>query len=169
MSAAGLARLNALPADEAEAELLRCCGATSWARRMASARPFASVDALLAEADAAWWALGEDDWREAFSRHPRIGEARAARPAEGTEAWSRQEQRGMDGAGGDVRAALADANRDYEARFGWIYLVCATGRSAEEMLDLCRARLANEPVTEMRVAAAEQAKITRIRLEKLIA
>lgn len=165
----GLDRLNALPADDAEAELLRCCGSTEWARRMAAARPFPSADAMMEASDATWWALRDEDWREAFSRHPRIGEARAERPAEGTEAWSRQEQRGMEAAGGDTRAALAAANRDYEARFGWIYLVCATGRSADEMLEMCRARLGNEPGTEMRVAAAEQAKITRLRLEKLIA
>jgi 2-oxo-4-hydroxy-4-carboxy-5-ureidoimidazoline decarboxylase len=169
VSAAGVARLNALAAPDAEAELIRCCGSTAWARAMAAARPFAGEEALLAAADETWWALDEADWREAFSRHPRIGEARAARPAEGTEAWSRQEQRGMDDAGGDVKAALAEANRAYEARFGWIYLVCATGRSAEEMLELCRARLGNEPAAEMRVAAAEQAKITRIRLEKALA
>ena len=163
-----LGRLNALSAADAEAELLACCGSRRWAREMAARRPFADVAALLAAADEVWWALGPDDWHEAFRAHPRIGERKAA-PAQGARAasWSAQEQAGA--AGDDVAAALAEGNRAYEERFGHIYIVCATGKTADEMLAILRARLANDAATELRAAAAEQAKITRLRLEKLLA
>jgi len=141
----GLHRLNALPAEDAERELLTCCGSRAWARRMA-------------------------DWREAFRSHPRIGERKAGAGQTGRErAWSAGEQAGMAAAADATRDALAEGNRAYEARFGYIYIVCATGRSADEMLALLRARLANDDATEIRVAAEEQRKITRIRLEKLLA
>jgi OHCU decarboxylase len=166
----GLERLNALPAEDAAAELLTCCGSRRWAREMALRRPFASVDRLLAAADEAWWALDPADWDEAFAAHPRIGERKAA-PAqtERAAAWSRDEQSGAASAGEDVAAALAKGNAEYERRFGRIYIVCATGRSAEEMLAILRERLSNDPATELRVAAGEQATITRLRLVKLLA
>jgi OHCU decarboxylase len=166
----GLARLNALPADQAEAELRTCCGSRAWARRMADARPFRDEAALYDAADAVWWALDEADWLEAFRSHPRIGERKAQAAQTGREqAWSAGEQSGMDAAAETVQQALADGNRAYEARFGHIYIVCASGRSAEEMLAILTARLANDPRTELRAAAEEQRKITRIRLEKLLA
>ena len=124
---------------------------------MAQLRPFESREVLLAAADEVWKSLGPDDWREAFAHHPRIGER-----ASGTAA---NEQSGMRSAADDVRARLAQANRDYEARFGYIYIVCATGRSADEMLDIVQERLNNEPETELKVAAEEQRKITQIRLK----
>jgi OHCU decarboxylase len=160
--------LDALPAADAGAELLACCGSRRWAREMAPRRPFADVAALLAAADEVWWALGPDDWHEAFRAHPRIGERKAA-PAQGARAagWSAQEQAGA--AGDDAAAALAEGNRAYEERFGHIYIVCATGKTADEMLAILRARLANDAATELRAAAAEQAKITKLRLEKLLA
>jgi len=165
-----LAELNALPATEAEAAFLACCGSTRWARDMASRRPYADVEALTAAADEAWWSLDPADWDQAFRAHPRIGERKAA-PAQGARAaaWSSQEQAGAASAGGDVAAALAEGNQAYEARFGRIYIVCATGKTAEEMLAILRARLANDDATELRAAAAEQAKITKLRLEKLLA
>jgi OHCU decarboxylase len=165
-----LDRLNALPGDEAAAAFLACCGSTRWAREMAARRPFADVAALLAAADEVWWSLAPDDWDEAFRAHPRIGERKAA-PAQGARAaaWSAQEQAGAASAGDETALALADGNRAYEERFGRIYIVCATGKTAEEMLAILRARLANDPATELRAAAAEQAKITRLRLEKLLA
>ena len=165
----GLARLNALPADDAERELLTCCGSRAWARRMADARPFGDADDLFARADGTWRALGEADWLEAFRSHPRIGENKAEAGQTGREqAWSAGEQAGMTSAAAATRAALAEGNRAYEARFGHIYIVCATGRSADEMLALLRSRLANDAATEIRVAAEEQRKITRIRLQKLL-
>ena len=166
----GLDRLNALPADQARRELLTCCGSTAWARRVADARPFPGADALYEAADRAWWELGEADWREAFRSHPRIGENKAEAGQTGRErAWSAGEQAGMGSAADATRHALAEGNRAYEARFGYIYIVCASGKSADEMLALLRSRLANDAETEIRVAAEEQRKITRIRLEKLLA
>jgi OHCU decarboxylase len=165
----GLARLNALPAADAEAELLTCCGSRAWSRRMAALRPFAGEDTLFDGADEVWWALGEQDWLEAFRSHPRIGERKAeAGQTQREQGWSRGEQAGMDAAAEATRRALADGNRAYEERFGHIYLVCATGRSADELLSILTDRLRNEPDAELRVAAGEQAKITRLRLRKLL-
>ena len=129
---------------------------------MLAARPFGSDAALHAAAERVWWALGREDWREAFAGHPRIGDATA-------EEWSRREQAGVDLATAATRAALALENRAYEQRFGYGFLVCAAGRTADEMLGALRRRLANDPATELRIAAAEQAKITRLRFEKLVA
>ena len=171
---AGLARLNALPAGEAESALLACCGSREWARRLAAERPFADVAALYTAADRVWGALGRADWLEAFRAHPRIGERSAADPAAAgakaaaSRGWSQAEQAGTRAAGDTTRAALAEANRDYEARFGHIFIVCATGKSAEEMRALARQRLQNDPATELGIAAEEQRKITRLRLEKLV-
>jgi OHCU decarboxylase len=166
----GLARLNALPADEAQRELLTCCGSRAWARRVADARPYPGPDALFATADRVWWELDESDWREAFRSHPRIGEKKAEAGQTGREqAWSAGEQAGMGSAADAIRDALAEGNRAYEARFGFIYIVCASGKSADEMLALLQSRLGNDPADEIRAAAEEQRKITRIRLEKLLA
>jgi 2-oxo-4-hydroxy-4-carboxy-5-ureidoimidazoline decarboxylase len=163
-----LQRLNALPDDEAEGAFLTCCGSTRWAREMARRRPFGSQADVHEAAAEVWFALDPEDWDEAFRAHPRIGERKAA-PAQSAQAaaWSTQEQVGAASAEDEVAAALADGNRAYEARFGRIYIVCATGRTAEEMLSILRARLANDPDTELRAAASEQAKITELRLEKL--
>ena len=166
----GLDRLNALPADDAERELRTCCGSREWARRMTAARPFRDAAELLERADAIWWALDEADWREAFRSHPKIGEKKAeAGQTTREQAWSAGEQSGMQSAADATRQALAEGNAAYEARFGYIYIVCATGRTADEMLALLQSRLRNDPQTEIRVAAEEQRRITRIRLEKLLA
>lgn len=165
-----LAELNALPDAAAAAALLTCCGSPRWAREMAGRRPFGGMAELRAAADAVWWSLDAADWDDAFAAHPRIGERKAA-PAQGAQAaaWSAQEQSGAALAEEDVAAALAEGNRAYEQRFGRIYIVCATGKTAEEMLAILRARLANDPETELRAAAGEQARITALRLEKLVA
>jgi len=161
--------LNALPANEAEAQLLTCCGSTAFARRLAAARPFADRAALAATADAIWAALAPADWHEAFAAHPRIGSRKdVAKKSAATRAWSEGEQAGMDTASAAVAGRLVEANAAYEARFGHIYLVCATGRTAEELLATCLARLDNAPDVELRVAAEEQRKITHLRLEKLL-
>jgi 2-oxo-4-hydroxy-4-carboxy-5-ureidoimidazoline decarboxylase len=141
---------------------------------MAAGRPFPDRAALLDAADRHWRALGAEAWLEAFRGHPRIGERdaapRDAAPPAGDRGarWSEQEQAGARRADPAVLAALADANRDYEARFGHIFLICATGRSAGEMLAALRARLENPPDVELRTAAEEQRKITRLRLEKML-
>src|SRR5215813_11345986 len=118
-----LTGLNELDDDAATRELLRCCGSTRWAQRMKAARPFRDAASVTEGADAIWWSLEPADWLEAFAAHPKIGEA-------ATTAWSAEEQAGVAVAGGDVRRRLAAANRDYEARFGYIFIVCATGKSA---------------------------------------
>ena len=167
----GFRRFNTLPLGQAEAELRRCCGSRTWARRVAVEMPFESVGQLLETSDRVWWDLGREDWLEAFRAHPRIGEREpagaAAPPRSDTRRWSEEEQSGARGAPQDLQAALAEANRAYEARFGHIFIVSATGKGAEQMLALLRARLANDPDTELRVAAEEQRRITRRRLETL--
>ncbi len=166
-------RLSSLPDAEAAAELRACCASTRWVERMLSQRPFKSADEVFASAERIWNDLGRGDWLEAFAAHPRIGGQRdtgtggRGHGAQG-DAWSITEQAGVLGAADEVKARLAQVNRDYEARFGWIYLVCATGKSAEELLALAVARIANDPATELMVAAAEQAKITRLRLIRLL-
>ena len=164
-----VAELNALPTDQAAAALLACCGSTRWAHEMDARRPFRDADDVADTGDEIWFGLDPEDWLEAFRAHPRIGERKAA-PAQDARAaaWSAQEQSRAADAGEDVAAALAEGNRAYEERFGHTYIVCATGKTAEEMLAILRARLANDPATELRAAAAEQAKITRLRLEKLL-
>jgi 2-oxo-4-hydroxy-4-carboxy-5-ureidoimidazoline decarboxylase len=158
----GIEGVNALPAAEAEAVLRGCCGSAEWVRRMMARRPFGSEAAALEAADRIWVSLFPVDWREAFSTHPRIGD----RSARGQAA---AEQAGAGNAPEAVRDALEEANRAYEERFGYIFIVCAAGKSAEAMLDLCRRRLDNDPVAELAVSAEEQRKITRLRMEKLFA
>lgn len=165
---AGVAAFDALSPYEASVLLETCCGASAWVEGMTLRRPFGTLHVLLHTAEELWWSLTPDDWREAFDHHPRIGEQSAAAPQSAqAQGWSADEQRGATSAGEDVRRELAEGNREYERRFGHIYLVCATGKSAEEMLALLRTRLTNDPAAELRVAAGEQAKITRLRLEKM--
>ena len=162
-----LRRWNELRAEDAEREVLHCCGSTAWARALAARRPFASEDELLEASDRIWSGLGEQDWMEAFATHPRIGQRKAPETASSQSAsWSAQEQKGVGDAEEAVRAALAEGNRKYEQRFGRVFLVCATGKSAEEMLAMLRRRLNNDAATEMREAAEEQRKITNIRIRK---
>jgi OHCU decarboxylase len=162
-----LGELNALPAAAAETELLRCCGSLRWAQKMAASRPFASVTALGAEADRIWVSLDPGDWLEAFAAHPRIGER--ARETRGTPSrWSAEEQSGALSAAKEMTDALARGNEAYERRFGFIFLMCATGKSARGMLDVLNSRLRNAPDEEIRVAAEEQRKIMALRLRKLV-
>ena len=163
-----LDQLNALSDDAAVAELLRCCGSTRWARMMASARPFATANDMFAVADRIWLSLGPDDWLDAFRAHPRIGESGGSGRSGGSGVWSDQEQAGVRTASDTVRDRLAEGNRRYETRFGYIFIVCATGRSAEEMLAMLEQRLTNQPDDELRVAAEEQRKITRLRIARLV-
>ena len=163
----GLSRLNALTRDAAEDVLREVCGAKRWAATVAARRPFADPAELSAVAESAWDALARADWIEAFASHPRIGEDRRVSGGEAS-AWSRSEQAGRSAAGEPARAGLAGAQREYERRFGWPYVVCATGLTADEMLADCEARLANGPEVEIGVAAAEERKIGRLRLTKLL-
>jgi OHCU decarboxylase len=154
----GLERLNALGDVEAEEELRRFCGSREWARRMVGARPFPDARRAIEAAERIWVSLGREDWLEAFRAHPRIGDRRAS----GREA---AEQAGARAAPAEVLASLDEGNRLYEERFGHVFLVFATGKTGAEMLGLLRQRLGNDPETEVRIAADEQRKITRRRLE----
>jgi 2-oxo-4-hydroxy-4-carboxy-5-ureidoimidazoline decarboxylase len=158
--------LNALDNDAASEALRRACGAESWVRRMLAHRPYASGDALLARADEEWRASTRADRLEAFAHHPQIGEDVEAlrRRFQSTASLSRREQAGVEAADEATLLALRDANAAYRERFGFIFIICATGKTAKEMLDALRARLDNDPDTEISIAAAEQAKITRLRL-----
>jgi OHCU decarboxylase len=165
----GLARLNALDRAAAEKELLKCCGSNAWARELAARRPFGETQELLTTADDIWRSLGAEDWLEAFAAHPKIGGRKAARQHDAQAAtWSEQEQSGARDAEQSTLDELAEANRVYEEKFGHIFIVCATGKTAGEMLALLRTRLPNDAATELRNAAEEQRKITRLRLEKLL-
>lgn len=172
-----LERLNLLPASEAEKEMLKCCGSREWAARLIAERPFKSVADLIAKADRVWWSLEPRHWLEAFHSHPKIGESRTGIPAGHGESeseesqfykWSDDEQSGTRNSAPETMAALAALNREYEEKFGYIFIVCASGKSSEEMLRILRDRLGNEPDEELRIAAAEQGKITQLRLRKLI-
>jgi OHCU decarboxylase len=162
-----LPELNILPRYRAEEELLKCCGSVAWARGMARRRPFASFDRLLQAASEIWCRLDPGDWMEAFRAHPKIGQRKSAAHSS-AQAWSAQEQSGMSRAGAGVTMNLEDANREYLEKFGYIFIVCATGKTADEMLAILRSRLPNAPEQEIRVAAEEQNKITRLRLERLL-
>jgi OHCU decarboxylase len=164
-----VAELDVMPETRAKKLIAECCGANRWVSGMLARRPFKSRAAVLSAADEIWRALDSGDWREAFSHHPRIGERKSAMPQSKRESgWAAGEQSGVERAQDDVRAALAAANREYEQRFGYTYIVFATGKSAEGMLALARERLQNDPDVEFRAAAEEQRKITRLRLEKLL-
>jgi len=163
-----LAEFNALPPAQAESLLMDCCGSARWASSVASRRPYADVETMRKAADSIWWNLERADWLEAFSHHPQIGE----KPASGSESarqWAAGEQAGARAASDEVKARLARANRAYFEKFGYIYIVCATGKSAEAMLAILNQRLQNDPPSEISIAAEQQRLITRIRLDKLLA
>ena len=161
--------LDEMSQSSAAEMFANCCGSSRWVSEMIAARPFGSRDDVFSAADRIWSSLSASDWVEAFEYHPRIGE-RASAVAQGPRGaeWSSREQADIETAGDDVRRALAAVNQEYEQRFGYIYIVCATGKTPEEMLALARKRLRNAAAAEVRVAAEEQRKITRIRLEKLL-
>lgn len=161
--------LNQLAPVEAESVFKDCCGSTEWARRMAAARPFVMLDDLFRSAERNWMSLTPADWLEAFASHPKIGSTKPS-PSQKTLSaeWSRGEQASVKSAGELTLNQLAEANRLYLEKFGFIFIVCATGKSAEEMLAICRARLGNSIETELSIAAVEQSKITEIRLNKFL-
>ncbi len=163
---ARLAGFNRLPDEAARRALMRCCSSARWAGDVAAGRPYTSLAGLLRKSDAATGSLADADVRDALSGHPRIGERSESTP--GQAHWSGQEQDGMDGTAEVTRRAIADGNAAYEERFGHIYLVCATGRSAGELLELLRSRLGHDAEMEWRVVRSELKKINRIRLQKLI-
>lgn len=158
---------NCLSVDEATSAILPCCGSTAWACGMAARRPLRDEADLLAASDETWDNLTRSDWMEAFRSHPRIGEKRAERSASASSAtWSAQEQRAISDADAGTRLALESANREYERRFNHIFIVCATGKAAPEILEILQRRLQNDAETELGEAAEQQRQITRIRLRK---
>jgi len=172
-----LERLNSLSTNEAEAEFHKCCGSRNWTRQMSKERPIGSLDELISKADRIWWSLKPTDWLEAFRSHPKIGESSRGIAAGQTkmdrlksrsQEWSEQEQSGVRNAAQETMRTLVKLNRKYEERFGYIFIICATGKSSEEMLALLRERLNNDPEKELRIAAEEQSRITQLRLKKLV-
>ncbi len=161
-----LAEWNNAVADDAMRAMIACCGAKRWASAMVAQRPFAGILELSEAADRNWDAMQEADWLEAFACHPRIGERKATRASAQAAAWSRQEQSSASSASDLVLSELADGNALYEKRFGFTYIVCATGKSAEEMLTILQRRLASDRDSELRDAAEQQRQILQIRLGK---
>ena len=158
--------INAATPEAARAILARACGSSRWVDRMMARRPFGNDAKLLFAARNEWFGLTEADWLEAFSHHPKIGDRAAlAERFPETHDLSAKEQARVGGADANVIDELADANDRYRDRFGFIFIVCATGKTAEEMLQLLRDRLSHDRATELRLAAEEQAKITALRLQ----
>ncbi len=165
-----VAELDALPESAARAALTACCGAAPWVAAMLASRPWRERAALLAASERAWAALSPGQLAESIERHPRLGEARAVAELDARERrWSAAEQSGAEAAADDARAALARGNAEYERRFGHTFILCASGRDAEDMLAALRARLGNSREAELAITARELEKITTLRLEKLLA
>ena len=165
-----LSRWNLLPAGEAAKEILACCGSRAWATGMASRRPVEDLATLLATSDRIWRDLNAEDWLEAFQSHPRIGESSGPRESSArSQDWSVQEQRHAAESDDSLKRALREANREYEQRFHRIFIICATGKPAKEILANLRHRLKNDDATELREAAEQQRQIAQIRLRKWLA
>jgi len=164
-----ISELNSLAGEEAQSELLKCCGSTVWAKRLVESRPFADTDDLLRQSKRIWWSLDPGDWLEAFRSHPKIGEKKSEiATAEVAQRWSEQEQAGTRDAQQDAIVELAEVNNRYYDRFGFIFIVYAKGKRTAEILSLMRDRINNNRDEELRIAAAEQAKITELRIRKLL-
>ena len=164
-----IAWLNSLTADEAAKELIQCCGSRRWASQVSNDRPYPSLDNLITHAHQVWWKLTSDDWLEAFRSHPRIGEKKASdKVSAQSQQWSGQEQAAVSNASQRTVDSLAELNRDYEKKFGFIFIICATGKTSGEMLAAIQERIEHDSDTELLLAAAEQAKITELRLKKLL-
>jgi OHCU decarboxylase len=165
----GIARLNHLARKQAASALYDCCGSKQWVEQVLARRPFADAFALLDSAEEAFSALGRNDWMTVFRSHPAIGAKKAAgkQTAKARE-WSASEQSLARKASAEALAVMAKANEAYEATFGHVFLVCATGKSSEQLLKSLQERLGHDAETEMRIAGEEQRKITRLRLEKLL-
>ena len=165
-----LSRWNLLRTEEAAKEILPCCGSRAWANGMAFSRPVEDVATLLTTSDRIWRELSAADWLEAFESHPRIGETRRPRESSARSlSWSAEEQSHADESDDSLKQALAEGNREYEQRFHRIFIICATGKSADEILANLRHRLNNDEATELREAAEQQRQIAQVRLRKWLA
>jgi len=175
-----LQELNELNKESVKAELLKCCGSNAWVKRMTEKHPFKSEDELFNLAERTWHERSEEDWLEAFSHHPKLGDLESINQprqesgsASGgkfanTSEWAGEEQSGAKSATPEIIEELAVANKAYEKKFGFIYILCATGKTAKVMLSILRIRLNNDRETELKMAMVEQNKITKLRLEKLL-
>lgn len=164
-----LHELNSLPRVTLKEILLKCCGSMAWVKMMLTHFPVDDLVELLETSEEVWFECGEDDWREAFSKHPKIGDIDSLeKKFADTAAWASGEQSGVQSASRETLEALAEGNKQYEEKFGYIFIVCASGLSAEEMLVMLQTRLKNNPAEEIKIAADEQNKITRGRLEKIL-
>lgn len=161
--------LNSLSAETANKELLQCCGSRRWAQQMSNGRPYSTLANLITHANQLWWSLTTADWLEAFRSHPKIGEKKASNNVSAqSQQWSGQEQAEVYNASRQTVDSLAALNRDYEEKFGFIFIICATGKTSSEMLAALQERIQHDSDTELRLAAVEQAKITELRLKKLL-
>lgn len=165
-----LHELNTLPADQLKGELFKCCGSNAWVEKMLPFFPADDMVELLNDAEEQWYACSESDWLEAFTQHPKIGDVESLKKKFASTAhWASGEQGTVTAASPSTLEALAKGNEEYEKKFGFIFIVCATGKSADEMLGLLQERLPNTKETEIRIAMDEQNKITQLRLQKLLA
>ena len=161
--------LNTLPKSEALEQFAICCGASKWVEEITAFRPFQHKTELFDLTEKIWFSLNSEDWLEAFSHHPKIGDIDLLRKKfQKIKSWSEKEQSGIQEAGENILKDLAESNRLYEEKFGYIFIVCATGKSAGEMLALLKVRLENDPEGELLIAAKEQNKITQLRLDNLL-
>ena len=164
-----LHELNTLPKQQLREELTKCCGSASWVNKMLPFFPADDLVELLEDAEEQWFKCSEEDWKEAFAQHPKIGDMESLQKKfASTAKWASGEQAGVDNASPQTLEALAEANKKYEDKFGYIFIVCATGKSAEEILEILNARLRNDTKDEIEIAADEQNKITKLRIEKLL-
>lgn len=164
-----LHELNTLPREQLIEELTKCCGSSAWVNKMLPFFPADDLVELLEDAEEQWYKCSENDWKEAFSHHPKIGDIDSLKKKfASTAQWASGEQSGVNTASEQTIEALAEGNKKYEEKFGYIFIVCATGKTAEEMLGILASRLPNDPKEEIEIAADEQRKITRLRLEKLV-
>jgi 2-oxo-4-hydroxy-4-carboxy-5-ureidoimidazoline decarboxylase len=164
-----IAKLNSLKPQAAADELFKCCGSTNWAKKLSEQRPFKNFHDLVATSDEVWQKSSKADGLEAFTHHPKIGDIKnLEKKFAATKEWAGGEQAAVNVANQVVLQALEKGNEDYEKKFGFIFIVCASGKSAEEMLALLNERMGNDKDTEIKIAMAEQNKITKIRLKKLV-
>ena len=164
-----LEEFNKQNREKAEQDLFKCCGSKAWVKKTMEIFPFNSVEDLKISSDRNWFSCKKEDWLEAFSHHPKIGnQSGADKKHSSTEEWAKEEQSAVKDAGQIILSELEKANQSYENKFGFIFIVCATGKTANEMLKLLNERLNNEPDKELHIAINEQNKITHLRIDKLL-
>ena len=164
-----LHELNTLPKDQLKTELFNCCGSTTWVEKMLPFFPADDMVELLNDAEDEWYGCSEADWLQAFAQHPKIGDMESLKKKfASTAGWAGVEQAAVAAASQQTLEALAKGNEEYEQKFGFIFIVCATGKSADEMLQMLQERLPNSREEEIQIAAEEQNKITQLRIQKLL-